>query len=245
MRKSKRRNGNRADRALAELADLEKQGVITEAEFEPQEAKILARVDQPGPSSDQWCYTRCRDLRPAAHRPRHHARADPPHRVHPHPALQKRYPKGAAFIFGWLLSLAIVVALTVLVTGNKPPKPKTAPSLAALAVKIAIGVALLLIALRQRRRWLRSPKKPRGGNGLDDMLPPAAGLALSPNLGLWRTGIHVITRRADIVGSYGALFLLCFGRDSVCIGLGLWAFAGRRPRILGRIRTWIDTIPTR
>jgi hypothetical protein len=29
--------------------------------------------------------------------------------------------KGAAFIFGWLLSLAIVIAFTVLVTGNKPP----------------------------------------------------------------------------------------------------------------------------
>ena len=41
--------------------------------------------------------------------------------------------KGAAFIFGWLLSLAIVIAFTVLVTGNKPPKPNTAPSLAALA----------------------------------------------------------------------------------------------------------------
>ena len=39
--------------------------------------------------------------------------------------------KGAAFIFGWLLSLAIVIAFTVLVTDNKPPKPNTAPSLAA------------------------------------------------------------------------------------------------------------------
>ena len=43
--------------------------------------------------------------------------------------------KGAAFIFGWLLSLAIVIAFTVLVTGNKPPKPSTAPSLAALAAR--------------------------------------------------------------------------------------------------------------
>ena len=59
--------------------------------------------------------------------------------------------KGAAFIFGWLLSLAVVVAGTILVTGNKPPKPNTAPSLAALAVKITIGVALLVIAERQRK----------------------------------------------------------------------------------------------
>ncbi|MGA8372058.1 MAG: GAP family protein, partial [Acidimicrobiales bacterium] len=31
--------------------------------------------------------------------------------------------KGAAFIFGWLLSLAIVIAITILITGNKPPEP--------------------------------------------------------------------------------------------------------------------------
>src|SRR5580698_9378152 len=68
--------------------------------------------------------------------------------------------KGAAFIFGWLASLAIVVAGTVLVTGNKPPEPSTAPSLAALAVKLAIGVVLLAIAVRQWRR-MGKPKKPK------------------------------------------------------------------------------------
>ena len=34
--------------------------------------------------------------------------------------------KGAAFVFGWLVSLAIVVTVTVLATGNNPPKPSTA-----------------------------------------------------------------------------------------------------------------------
>ncbi|HVD88600.1 MAG TPA: GAP family protein, partial [Jatrophihabitantaceae bacterium] len=68
--------------------------------------------------------------------------------------------KGAAFIFGWLVSLAIVVAVTVLATGNNPPKQNTAPSLAALAVKIAIGVGLIAIAVRQRRR-MGQPKKPK------------------------------------------------------------------------------------
>ena len=33
-------------------------------------------------------------------------------------------------MFGWLVSLAIVVTVTVLATGNNPPKPNTAPSLA-------------------------------------------------------------------------------------------------------------------
>jgi hypothetical protein len=96
--------------------------------------------------------------------------------------------KGAAFIFGWLLSLAVVVTLTVLVTGNKPPKPNTAPSLAALAVKIAIGVALVLIAVRQRRRMgkPRPPKKPpKWQTGLDKTCRPCTPLPWhrSPSLG--------------------------------------------------------------
>ena len=51
--------------------------------------------------------------------------------------------KGAAFVFGWLVSLAIVVAATVLATGNNPPQPNTAPSLASLAVRIALGAGLV------------------------------------------------------------------------------------------------------
>jgi hypothetical protein len=73
--------------------------------------------------------------------------------------------KGAGFIFGWLVSLVIVIAVTVLVTGNNPPKPNTAPSLAALAAKLAIGAGLLLIAIRYYRKLgqPKPPKKPPGG----------------------------------------------------------------------------------
>jgi hypothetical protein len=71
------------------------------------------------------------------------------------------------------LSLAIVIAITLLVTGNKPPQQNTAPSLAVLAVKIAIGIGLLAIAERQRRRMGR-PKKlktPKWQSSLDNMSP--------------------------------------------------------------------------
>ncbi len=59
--------------------------------------------------------------------------------------------KGAAFTFGWLVSLAVVVTITVLATGNNLPKPSTAPSLASLAVKTALGVLLVVIAIRHIR----------------------------------------------------------------------------------------------
>jgi hypothetical protein len=157
--------------------------------------------------------------------------------------------KGAAFIFGWLLSLAIVVAATVLLTGNKPPAPNTAPSLAALAVKIAIGVALLLIALRQRRRMgkPRPPKKPpKWQTGLDTMSPWfAIGLApLTQPWGLVAAGVATIVgAKLTSWESYIALFLFCLLATALYIALEL--YAGFRPEkaqeFLGRIRTWIDT----
>jgi hypothetical protein len=157
--------------------------------------------------------------------------------------------KGAAFIFGWLLSLAIVVALTVLVTGNKPPKPSTAPSLAALAVKILIGVALVLIAVRQRRRMgrPRPPEKtPKWQTGLDHMSPWfAIGLApLTQPWGLVAAGVAVIVEaKLGSWQSYVALFLFCLVSTATYILMEI--YAGFRPEkaqaFLGGIRTWIDT----
>src|SRR5271169_1672480 len=156
--------------------------------------------------------------------------------------------KGAAFIFGWLLSLAIVVAATLLVTGNKPPKPNTAPSLAALAVKILIGVALVLIAVRQRRRMgsPRPPKKPpKWQTGLDNMSPWfAMGLApLTQPWGLVAAGVAVITEaKLTSWESYVALFLFCVVATGVYIAMEI--YAGFRPEqaqaFLGSIRSWID-----
>jgi len=157
--------------------------------------------------------------------------------------------KGAAFIFGWLLSLVAVVAITVLVTGNKPPQPNTAPSLGALAAKIAIGVALVLIAIRQRRRMgkPRPPKKPpKWQTGLDNMSPwYAMGLApLTQPWGLVAAGVATITEaKLSSWESYVALLLFCLVSTAVYIALEL--YAGFRPEraqaFLGRVRTWIDT----
>jgi hypothetical protein len=157
--------------------------------------------------------------------------------------------KGAAFIFGWFLSLAIVVVITVLATGNKPPQQNTAPSLGALAAKIAIGVALVLIAVRQRRRMgkPRPPKKPpKWQTGLDNMSPwYAMGLApLTQPWGLVAAGVATIVEaKLSSWESYFALFLFCLVATAVYITLEL--YAGFRPEraqaFLNNIRTWIDS----
>jgi len=157
--------------------------------------------------------------------------------------------KGAAFIFGWLLSLAAVIALTVLFTGNKPPKPSTAPSLAAIAVKILIGVALVVIAIRRRAR-MGQPKKPKDPpkwqTGIDNMSPwVVIGLApLVQPWGLVAAGVATITEaKLSSWESYIAVFLFCLVATGVYLAMEI--YAGFRPEraqsILGGIRTWIDT----
>jgi hypothetical protein len=157
--------------------------------------------------------------------------------------------KGAAFLFGWLVSLAVVVAVTILATGNDPPKPQTAPSLAALAVKIAIGVALVYIAVRQRRRMgqPKKPKKtPKWQTGVDNMSPwYAIGIApLVQPWGLIAAGAAtVVQAKVTSFESFMSLFFFCVIASGSYIALEL--YAGFRPdqsqAFMAQIRKWIDT----
>ncbi len=157
--------------------------------------------------------------------------------------------KGAAFIFGWLLSLAAVVILTVMFTGNRPPKPNTAPSLAGIAVKILIGVVLVFIALRRRAKLGRpkAPKKPpKWQTGIDNMSPwMCIGLApLTQPWGVVAAGVATIMEaKLSSAESYLALLLFCLASTAVYLVMEI--YAGFRPdraqAILQSIRTWIDT----
>src|SRR5260370_41481210 len=84
---------------------------------------------------------------------------------------EKGTRKGLAFILGWLACLVVVIAAVVLVTGGNPPQPNTAPSTAALAVKLALGILLILLAVRQ---WPRtaSPRQPPAWIERVVQLPP-------------------------------------------------------------------------
>jgi hypothetical protein len=156
--------------------------------------------------------------------------------------------KGAAFIFGWLLSLAVVIAITVLITGNKPPEANTAPSLAALAVKIAIGFVLLVVAERQRRKMGRpkKPKKtPKWQSSLDNMSPWFV-IGLAPLLqpwGLVAAGVATIVE-AKLASWVDYVAVIAFCLISTSSFLAMEIFAGFRPEpaqaFLGRVRSWIN-----
>jgi threonine/homoserine/homoserine lactone efflux protein len=156
---------------------------------------------------------------------------------------------GAAFVTGWLISLAVVVAVTVLATGNNPPKPNTAPSLAALAVRIAIGVVLVAAAVRQWRR-MRRPRKPRK--------PPkwqahvdhmswwfAAGLApvVQPWVLIGAGAATIVEAKVSSWESYLVLALFCVLASASYLALEIYAgfWPSRSQPFLARFRTWMDT----
>jgi hypothetical protein len=157
--------------------------------------------------------------------------------------------KGAAFLFGWLVSLAVVVTVTVLATGNNPPKPNTVPSLASLAVRIAIGTLLVVIAIRQRRR-MRGPKKPKKPpkwqEHVDNMSPWFA-LGLAPTLQPWTLiaagAATVVEAKLSSWESYLALFGFCVLGSASYLAMEIYAafWPDQSQAFLTRFRTWMET----
>ena len=156
--------------------------------------------------------------------------------------------KGAGFIFGWLAALAVVAAVTILATGNKPPAADTAPSMGILVVKIVLGLVLLVIAERQRRRIGRPrPRKeePRWQARIDEMSALfAIGLGA-----FFQPSVLVVSAAATITGAklssaadYFSLVL--FGLLSVSTYLAMDIYAVIRPErsdeVLTNLKVWID-----
>ena len=138
-----------------------------------------------------------------------------------------------------------MVTVTVLGTGDNPPEPNTAPSLAQLAVKIAIGAGLVAIAIRHRRRMGR-PKPPKWQAHVDSMSPWFA-MGLAPALQPWGLigagAATVVGAKLSSWESYLALFGFCVLASSSYLAMEI--YAGFRPNqsqaFLARFRTWMDT----
>jgi len=157
--------------------------------------------------------------------------------------------KGAAFVFGWLVSLAVVVTVTVVATGNNPPKPATVPSLAALAVKIALGVVLVVIGVRHIRARGRPkpPKKPPKWQAQVDSMSPWFAMGLAPMLQPWvligAGAATVVEAKLSSWQTYLALFGFCVLASASYLAMEIYAVA--RPAqtqvLLVRFRTWIES----
>lgn len=122
--------------------------------------------------------------------------------------------KGLGYVLGWMFTLVAIVAVVVLVTGGKPLIPNSNPSTGVLALKLAIGVVLLVIAYR---RWGKSgasePKgQPRWMRGIDRVNPlTAAGLAflLQPWVLVTAGVAEITTAKLSSTAQYVAVFAFC------------------------------------
>jgi hypothetical protein len=156
--------------------------------------------------------------------------------------------KGAGFIFGWLGALAAVAAVTISATGNTPPASGTSPSIGILVAKLVLGLVLLGIAERQRRRMgrPRPPKKePAWRARLDEMSAVfAVGLGA-----FFQPSVLVVSAAATLTGAKlssaaDVLSLILFGLLSVSTFLSMEVFVALRPAqsagVLHRLDAWID-----
>jgi hypothetical protein len=156
--------------------------------------------------------------------------------------------KGAAFVFGWLVSLAIVVTVTVLAAGNNPPRPATVPSLAALAIKIALGLVLVRIAIRhiRARGQPKPPKKPPRWQEHVDNMSPWFAMVLAPTLQPWvligAGAVTVVEAKVSSWQSFLALVVYCLLASSSYLAMEVYAVArpAKSQALLAGIRAWID-----
>jgi hypothetical protein len=156
--------------------------------------------------------------------------------------------KGAAFVFGWLVSLAIVVTVTVVATGNNPPKPSTAPSLASLAVRAALGAVLVVIGVRHVRARGRPkpPKKPPKWQEHVDSMSPWFAMALAPTLQPWALigagAATVVEAKLSSWESFLALFGYCVLASASYLAMEIYAMVrpDQSQALLARFRAWIN-----
>ena len=154
--------------------------------------------------------------------------------------------KGLAFILGWLACLVVVIAAVIAATGNNPPKPQTVPSTAALAVKLTVGVVLIVIALRKRRQR-GQPRKPAAWMAKLDRISllSAAGLAafLQPWTLVAAGAATILEAKLTTPDSYLALIFFCLLATSSFLYLELYATFARSQADarLRQLRDWLNS----
>ncbi len=154
--------------------------------------------------------------------------------------------KGLAFVLAWLACLVLVVAGVVLLTGGQPPARDSAPSTAALALRLALGLGMVLYGERKRRQGPRPDRKsPKWMATLDRVSGwTAAGLGflLQPWAMVAAGALTAVQADLSSVAAYLTLMGYCLLATSSLLAMELYATF--RPADaaaeLGRLRRWID-----
>ncbi|MFJ9817046.1 GAP family protein [Streptomyces sp. NPDC101151] len=158
--------------------------------------------------------------------------------------------KGLVFILSWLACLVAVIAAVLALTGGQPPAPKAPSSTAVLALKLAIGVGLVVYGVHRRRRMVaerahrRPPEQPSLTAELDrSTVWTSAGLAvLLQPWGMVAAGATtVVSANLAHPVTWLALFAFCLLATASLLAIELYVvFAPEqaKPRLL-RLRAWM------
>ena len=152
--------------------------------------------------------------------------------------------KGLGFILGWLTSLILVIAVVVLITGGGPVRFRTVPSTVVLIIKLALGIALIVLAAVQWQRRNRARRPPAWMARLDTMSPWAAAVIaaiMQPWTLVAAAAATAAQAKLSGVGDYLALASFCLLATSSFIVLELYAvLAPAASTQLAALRTWLD-----
>jgi hypothetical protein len=152
--------------------------------------------------------------------------------------------KGLGFILGWLASLVLVVAVVVLITDGRAVGLRTVPSTVVLIIKLALGIALIVLAVVQWRRRNRERRPPAWRSSLDTMSPWAAAVIaaiMQPWTLVAAAAVTAAQARISSVGDYLALASFCLLATSSFIVLELYAaFVPAASTQLAALRNWLD-----
>jgi hypothetical protein len=153
---------------------------------------------------------------------------------------------GLAFVLSWMACLVVVVGATVIVTGGEPLAPKSAPSTAALVIKLLLGVLLIGIAVRQRRRIGQPHPPPSWMARLDKMSYGSAallGFFLQPWSLVAAGAVVVLTSSLTGVWEYLALLYFCLLATASLLAIELYTVFRHEEATerLRRLREWLDS----
>ncbi|MDX3524619.1 GAP family protein [Streptomyces scabiei] len=152
--------------------------------------------------------------------------------------------QGLAFLLSWLANLIAVIAIVVLLTGAQPPARHSAPSTAAIAAKLVIGLSLMLYGAHRRRRPPHPHGPPRWAAMIDNASPAtAAGLAwlLQPWALVGAGAATTLEANLSTAGDWLALTGYCLLATLSLIVMemyALWAPANAEARLTA-LRNWL------
>jgi threonine/homoserine/homoserine lactone efflux protein len=165
---------------------------------------------------------------------------------------RKAKVNGPVFVLGWLIGLGIVGAIVLSLAGAGGASKSGSPATWVSWVKIALGVLLLLVALRQfrgRPHGNEQPQMPKWMATIDKTTPPAAfGLAAvlsganPKNLLLAVAGGAAIAQTGIPSGQQAIAYLIFALIGTLGVGLPVviyFVMGARSEKLLAGLKDWM------